>query len=165
MLTKFFKQENKAFRNFQLVYTFLTLNFFFPAISYGFFPEVAVKNFLNIGKILGAVNYPFTENEFGYVWRCLATSNVFTLSFMCFLLQLNIKKFYLVLIPLVFLKTTSCIGYLLIFLLRVHYPAFLAIFFYDGISALAMVYFAKTAYNSLQNFSPEKLVPNLYKGN
>lgn len=162
MLSKFFGQENKSYRNFQIVYTFLTLNFLIPSLSYAFTPTIAVQNFIKIGKILGVSTYIFTASEFGYIWRCLAVSNVFTLAFMCFMLQLNVRKYFLVLIPLLVLKSTSALGYLIIFLLKVHHPAFLVVFLYDGISALAMFYFVKTAYISLEKFSLEKLVPNLF---
>lgn len=133
-----------AHRQFQLVYAFLTLNFLIPSVGYLLDPALAIAQFERIGTILGAGPYPYAAGETGWVWRILAGGNVMTLSFMCALLLWDLRRFFPVLWPLVFMKGLATLLNLAVFAVT-GYPAFLAIFVYDGLSAAAMVYFARRA--------------------
>ncbi len=158
-LSKFWNQPNKRFRNFQVVYTFLTLNFLIPSIFYYVAPEKAIAQFRWMGKVLGA-EYPLTEESL--VWSTLAATNVLTLAFMCFLQQLNVYRFRMVLVPLVFMKGTTALAFLHIYIWVLGFPPFLGVFFIDSISALAMIIFAISARRSLDDHPSDQLVPRLF---
>lgn len=158
---RFWNQPNKAFRNFQIVFTFLTLHFFFPSLTYAFNPKGAIGSFNMLGGLLGASS-PYAFSEDGHLWRVLGAGNVFTLAFMCFLLQLNVRRFYPVLVPLCVLKAYSSIGFLVVYIFTYRYPAFFAVFVWDGINVLMFLYFAHTAYWSLEEWGDENAVPGLF---
>lgn len=149
-LARSWNQPNKTHRNFQLVYLFLTLNFFFPAWMYAFAPAEAIGRFEGIGYLLGGGSYMAFAGELGYVWRILAAGNVLNLAFMCFLLLVNLKRFYPVLLPLVFMKGFSTLANLWVYLFAYPYPAFLAVFLYDGLAVFLMLYFALRAHRTLE---------------
>lgn len=133
-----------AVRLFQAVYTFLTLNFFFPAWLYLLAPADAVARFESIGLLLGGGPYPWAAAELGWVWRILAGGNVLNLAFMCALLQWDLRRFYPVLWPLLFMKGFSTAANFAVFL-ATGYPAFLAVAVYDGLTVAAMRFFAARA--------------------
>ncbi|MBI3553865.1 MAG: hypothetical protein HY077_15325 [Elusimicrobia bacterium] len=135
-------------RQFRLVYGLLTANFFFPSLMYAFSPARAISQFETLGRCLGGGPYPFSVGEAGYIWRVLGAGNVMTLAFMCFLLSLDLKRFYPVLASLAFLKAYSALGFLLVFASS-RYPAFLAVSLFDGLTVWAMVFFARRAHRSL----------------
>jgi hypothetical protein len=142
-ITRFWKQPNKTYRNFQIVFTLLTLNFLFPAISYLVAPSVARDGIVSLGRLLGAPDYPVSEESL--VWRVLAGTNVLTLAFTCFLLQLNVRRFYAALFPLVFMKATTAIAYLATYFVALAYPLFWAIFLWDGLACFLFIFFATRA--------------------
>ncbi|RME88357.1 MAG: hypothetical protein D6767_10345 [Candidatus Hydrogenedentota bacterium] len=144
----YFHTNSKAYRHFQIIYTILTLNFFIPAISYSFFPEVALKQFSQISVLLGAGPFDYSHELASRIWRYLGSANVMTLGFMCLLLQLNLKKFYPILIPLVFLKAYNATLFLLDFFSSAH-VAFLAVALFDYLTSWAFIFFAKRAYKEI----------------
>ncbi len=146
---RFWRHPNNAHREFQIVYAALTLNFLFPSIVYALDPAGAIRQFERIGDLLGGGVYVFTAREGGYVWRILAAGNVLSLAFMCALLQFDLKHFYSVLVPLVFMKSLAALGFLAVYLLAYRYPAFLVVFLYDGLTVFLMLYFAIRARRSL----------------
>lgn len=154
---RFWNQENKQYRNFQIAYTILTLNFVLPAISYFFAPDAAWANFQALARLLGSTDYPFPENS--QYWRILGAGNVMTLGFMCFLLQTNVSKYYPTLLPLVFLKGCSAFGFLAVHLWVFPYSLFLTAFVFDGLTMGVMIYFAVTARRSLDDAGTMNLVP------
>jgi len=157
---RFWNQPNKAFRNFQLVFTFLTLHFFFPSLTYYFSPQTAIGQLKGMGNLIGAGAYPFAED--GYVWRILGAGNVLTIAFMCFLLQLNVRRFYLVLLPLCVLKASASFGFLGAYLFAYPYKPFLGVFIWDFTNVLMFLYFAHTAYWGLEEWGEETAVPRLF---
>src|SRR3990172_5706090 len=158
---RFWNQPNKAYRNFQLAFFLLGVHFLLPSFNYALNPQGAVKSFALLGKLLGASEpYPFAED--GYIWRVLAAGNVFTLAFMCFMIQSNVRRFYVVLVPLCVLKAYSSLGFLIAYLHGYHFPGFFAVFCWDGINVLMFLYFAHTAYWSLEEWGEESLVPRLF---
>ena len=134
-----------AVKAFRIVYALLAANFIFPACVYFLSPATAIAQFDFLGRLLGGGPYPFSGGESGIVWRVLGAGNVMTLGFMCLLLLWDLSKYYPVLIPLVFLKACSVLGFLVAFA-RTHYPAFLAVSLFDGVTVWAMVFFARRAY-------------------
>ena len=147
--SRFWRQPNKAYRDFQFVYTALALNFLFPSLVYALNPVGAIRRFERIGILLGGGEYGLVAGEAGYVWRLLAAGNVLSLAFMCALLQFDLKHFYSVLAPLVFMKSLAALGFLAVYLLAYRYPAFLVVFLYDGLTVFLMLYFAIRARRSL----------------
>jgi hypothetical protein len=123
MLKSFLSQPVTAYRDFQIVFTLLTLNFAIPTLSYAFFPDVAMANFSQLNTLLGGGPYTVAENT-SHFWRYLGTANVASLAFMCFLIQLDIKRFGEVVVPLSFLKATAATLWLAGWLQHPEYPAF-----------------------------------------
>src|SRR5438105_1110892 len=122
LFLRFFRQENRAYRDMQIVLTLLTLNFLIPSFGYFFAPATALARFRAIGSLFGAT-YPLSEES--HLWRVLAAGNVFTLAFLCFLLQLNARRFGLAILIFVVLKGYSALGFLYVYLVALRYPVFL----------------------------------------
>src|SRR5579863_84234 len=99
---------------FHVVYTILALNFFIPVIFYAINPHGTIEQFTAMGTFLGSPVYPHSEDS--VMWRVLAIANVTTLGFCCVLLQVDLKRWFPCLIPLVFLKSMAALGYLIAFL-------------------------------------------------
>jgi hypothetical protein len=158
MLQRFWRQPSRRYRNFQLVFLALTLNFLIPAMSYTFFPDYALAQFQDINARLGGMPYPFSETE-SHIWRYLAASDVMTLGLMCLLLQVNLRWFFPILLPLTFMKGMTAMQFLYGYLTNPHVPGFLAVFCLDGLSALAFVVFARSAYADIADRPDGELVP------
>lgn len=143
-------------RAFHVVYTALALNFILPVIVYIFDPAQAVSSFAQIGDVFGGVPYPHSEDSM--LWRVLGIANVATLGFCCVLLQVNLRKYFVVLIPLCFLKSMASLGFLIAFFFEPH-PAYLAAFLFDALTVGAMWFFATRAHRVLSPRHPEPLQP------
>lgn len=141
----------RSYRAFQIVYAFLTLNFVIPAISYIVAPEVTVATLDRVNRMLGGGPYPFVES--GQVWHMLAVGNVMTLGAMCFMLLVDLRRFYPILPALAFLKGFSA-TYSAWIGATLHAPAFLAIAVLDGTTTVAMVFFAVRARRNMPRRSP-----------
>lgn len=159
-MRRFWSQPDRRYRNFQIIFTLLTANFFFPAVSYLVAPSDAMRNFVRLGTALGAAHYNATPDN--VVWRILAVGNVLTLALMCFLLQLNVKRFFPVIIPLVFMKSFSTLANLGAFIGGPsHFPGFLAVFLWDGLAVFLFIYFAGRARASVVAGPEVARVPQL----
>lgn len=141
---------------FRLAYGYLTLGFLFPSLAYLCAPGTALAQFDALGVLLGGGHYAFWAGEQGYVWRVLAAANVMTLALMCGLILFDIRRFYPVLYPLVFMKSTTALAYLWVFLFAYRYPAFLAVALYDGFCLFLMIYFAGRAQQALKAAPPRQ---------
>lgn len=148
MLVRFWRQEIPAYRDLQLALTFLTLNFAIPSFSYFFAPELAIDQFRKLGSLLGGIDYPVSEQS--HVWRVLAAGNVFTLAFLCFLLQLNVRRFRAIVPAFAVLKSYSALGYLYVFLLVLPYRLFAAIFLWDGLAVFLVVFLSRRALRAIE---------------
>ncbi|MSP63448.1 MAG: hypothetical protein EXR72_24510 [Myxococcales bacterium] len=146
-LGRFWRQPNRRYRNFQIVFTLLTLNFIVPSLSYAIAPEIAQQSFLDMGRLFHAAPYPKSEDS--YTWRFLAVSNVFTLGTMCFMLHLNLRRFYPILPALFVLKAVTALQFLVHFVFVLPYPAFLLIGIFDGLTCALFLFFAGSARRSL----------------
>lgn len=130
---------------FRLAYGYLTMGFLIPSLTYLFAPDAALGQFETLGRLLGGGPYTAMAGEHGYVWRVLGACNVMTLALMCFLILIDVRRFYPVLYPLVFMKSTTALAYLGIYLFVYRYPAFPAVALYDGFCIFLMIYFAHRA--------------------
>ena len=133
-------------RMFRVVYAVLVLNFALPAVSYVVAPEMTHATLEKVNQALGGGSYAVVES--GHLWHMLGVGNVFTLAFMCALLWVDLVRFYPVLPALLFLKGFSAV-YALGIGLAHHLPVFLAVFCLDGLTTLAMGFFAVRARRAL----------------
>lgn len=154
----FWQQPSKAYRNFQVMFTLLTLNFVIPAISYAIAPEIAVGQFIQINELLGGAPFSFPEAG-SRMWRYLGAANVMTLGLMCFLMQWNLRKYFVLLLPLVFLKAYNSTLFLFGFIASPQVPAFLAIAIFDYITSWAFWHFSRRAYHDIQTRENHALLP------
>lgn len=131
---------------FRVVYAILVLNFLLPAISYITSPEVTYGTIDRVNRILGGGAYP---PETGHLWHMLAVGNVMTLAFLCAMLLFGLRRFYAALPALLFLKGFSSV-YALFIGLSHDIPFFVGVFAFDGLTVLAMWYFATRAHHALE---------------
>ena len=127
---------------FRVVYLVLTINFLIPAAIYALSPASAIEGMTALGVALGTPDYPSPEQSL--FWHVLGVGNVATLGFCCLLLLLDLDRWYPVLVPLVFLKGCSVVGFLAAYRTSGH-ASFLAATLFDGATCVALVYFARGA--------------------
>jgi hypothetical protein len=128
-------------RAFRVVYGILILNFLLPAISYAVAPGIAEAQFSEWNELLGGAAYAPPRHE---LWHMLGTTNVVALAFMCALLFWDVRRFSPVLPALLVLKGASA-AYSLVLAVALGIPAFYAVFVLDGVTTLAMWFFARRA--------------------
>lgn len=157
-MATFFNQPSAAYRNFQVVFTILTLNFAIPCLGYLFAPQDVMVQFSALNQFLGgpAYNQPETQS---YFWRFLGTANVMALAFMCAMLQSNVRRFQVVVIPLTFLKSTAATLWLVGFLNHPEFRAFLAAAILDYVTSVLFVVFVNSAARSIAALPDDQLVP------
>jgi hypothetical protein len=158
-LIEFWKQPSAKYRNFQLAFTVLTLNFAIPTLSYVFAPEVTQEQFAALNEFLGGAPYTFPEAQSRF-WRYLGAANVATLAFMCALLQWDLRRKFAVLTPLVFMKATAATLWLAGFIATPEYPAFLAAAILDYVTSGAFVFFAVRARRDIEDLDDDDLSPS-----
>ncbi len=157
---RFWNQPDKAYRNFHIVFFLLGVHFLIPSFNYALWPDSAIGTFDTLGKILGEESYRYAED--GYIWRILGAGNVFTLAFMCFLIESNVKRFYVVLIPLCVMKAYASFGFFMAFVFGYRFLPYLGVALWDGINVLLFLYFAHTAYWSIEEWGEKSLTPRLF---
>lgn len=157
-LVRFWRQPSRRYRNFQIVFALLFLNFAIPTLSYAFTPEAAMAQFGQLNELLGGVAYQVPEAQ-SHFWRYLGTANVAALAFMCFLLPYDLRKYRPVLVPLTFLKATAATLWLVGYLQAPQYPAFLAAAVLDYVTSACFVYFAGRAHSAIRDVPDAALVP------
>ena len=157
-LHAFLGQPCRRYRDFQVAYTLLTLNFVIPALSYTFQPDVAVASFLDLNALLGGTPYTFPEAG-SRLWRYLGAANVMTLGFSCFLLQLDLRRFYAVLVPLTFMKAYAATCWLFGWFVDPGARVFLAAALFDFATCAAFVFFAVRARREMDARPDAPLVP------
>jgi len=157
---RFWKQPNKRYRNFYIVFFLLGVHFLIPSLNYAFAPQSAIHTFEVLGQLAGHAEYPYAED--GFIWRILGAGNVFTLAFMCFMIMTNVKRFYVVLWPLCVMKAFASLGFLAAYLYGYRFTPYLGVFAWDGINVLMFLYFAHSAYWSLEEWGEESAVPRLF---
>jgi hypothetical protein len=141
---------------FHVVYTVLALNFLIPVLFYVFDGAGTVETWAWLGEFLGGETYAHTEDSM--FWRVLGIANVATLGFCCVLLQLDLRKWFPVLTPLVFLKGCASFGFGVAFVLE-GYPQFLAACLFDAVTVAAMLFFAIRARRVLDGGAASGAVP------
>ena len=155
---RFFRQTVREYRDFQIIFTILTLNFAIPTLSYVFVPEVSHAQFQDLNLMLGGVAY-LVDEPASFFWRYLGAANVAALAFMCAFLQWDLRRNFRVVIPLTFLKATAATLWLAGYISHPEYPAFLAAAILDYASSFAFVFFATRAYLAIQDVPDDGLVP------
>lgn len=157
-ISAFFNQPNRRYLAFQLVFGFLTIQFAIPAVSYVVAPEVAIGQLSQIGELLGSGSYLVPEAQ-SHVWRHLGAANVMTLALMCGLMQLNLRKWIVVLPVLMFLKGYNASLFLGDFLFGSAYAAFGVVAFWDFLNCWMFWFFARRAHAEILDRPDEELVP------
>ena len=140
---------NPDYRNFQVVFTILTLNFAIPTLVYIFAPQLAHQQFVELNAMLGGQPYDFPEYASSF-WPYLGAANVATLAFMCGLLQWDLRRYFPVLVPLTFMKSLAATLWLSGFIQHPEWPGFLAAAVLDYVTSAAFVFFAVRAHRSLE---------------
>ncbi|MCA9523057.1 MAG: hypothetical protein KC609_18910 [Myxococcales bacterium] len=159
LVRRFVKQPLPAYRNMQIVFNLLALQFLIPSMTYFFAPEQALGPLRQLAQLLGSTPYSVAEQSF--VWRTLAAGNVFTLATLCFMLSWNIRRFA-VLIPIfIVLKGFSSLGFLYVFAAETGQPLFLAIFFWDALAVFLVWFFGLRALQAVRREPTAELVPRL----
>jgi hypothetical protein len=148
MVRDFVSQPVSEYRDFQVVFTILTVNFFVPAVVYLFAPDLAYGELDRLCSIFGWELMASAERGSEF-WRFLGFSNVFTLGFMCLLLQLDLRRWHPVLLPLLVLKGASVVGAAWLFLFGSGHPFFALAVGFDGVTMAAMIVFASRAHRAL----------------
>ena len=131
-------------RQFRIVYAFLAAQFIVPAISYIAMPQTTIATLDKVNRALGGGTYSVAEAS-SSIWHMLAVGNVMTLGFMCALMAWDLRRYYGMLPGLAFLKGFSAI-YSLALGFTEHVPMFFGVFVLDGITAGAIVFFARRAH-------------------
>ncbi len=154
----FWSQPSRAYRDFQIAFTILTLNFVIPAFGYSFAPASAMESFLAVNRWLGGAPYDFPEAS-SRVWRYLAAANVMTLGFMCLLLQVNLRRFGAVVVPLTFMKAYAALSWWVGWALAPGLRFFLAAAVLDTVTCAAFVFFSGRAARDIAGRADAELVP------
>ncbi len=157
MIGAFLAQPTSAYRDFQVVFSILTLNFLVPSAVYIFAPDLAYAELDRLCSILGweAMTGAERGSEF---WRFLGFSNVFALAFMCALMQLNLRRWFVILLPLLVLKGGSVVGAAWIFVFDSGHPFFALAVVFDGVTMATMYFFSTRAHRALRS-TDDGLVP------
>jgi hypothetical protein len=159
IIGRFFTQPAKNYRNFQIVFMILTLNFAIPSLSYALTPQVAIDQFVQLNQFLGGRPYDPQSELASHFWWYLGTANVMALAFMCLILQVNLRRFYPVLVPLTFLKATAATLWFIGFVKEPHFRAFLAGAVLDYVTSAAFVFFATRAHAEIRTLADDVLIP------
>jgi hypothetical protein len=154
----FWRQPCRRYRNFQIVFALLTLNFVIPAFSYSFSPQTAMNQFLQVNSVMGGTEYDFPEAE-SRVWRYLAAADVMTLGFCCLLLQLDLRRNFAVLVPLTFMKGYATLSWAGGWIAAPQYRFFLAAALLDLVTCTAFLWFAIRARREIEGRDDSTLVP------
>ncbi|MBI4677389.1 MAG: hypothetical protein HY748_07380 [Elusimicrobia bacterium] len=139
LAARFIGQKNKDYLYFQAVYGILAAHFLIMGLVYLMNPESALEPFYWLGVTLGGREYPVAEHS--HVWRVLAGTNVLTLGFLCVFLQLDVKRHWPAIYPLVFMKGATALAFMGVRLFAVSYPAFWAVAVRDAAICGLFVYF------------------------
>ena len=157
-LRRFWTQPSTHYRNFQIVFTLLALNFAIPTLQYVIAPEAAMDAFASLNAWLGGAAWEFPESESRF-WRYLGTANVAALAFMCVWMLRDLRHRYATVWPLTFLKGTAATLWIAGYLAAPEYPAMLAAGIFDALTCVAFVVFATLAYADTHGMPHQHLVP------
>lgn len=136
-------------RAFRIVYWILALNFALPTLSYAFTPDQAMAMMLLINRILGGGDLPPERSVF---WWVLGVANVGTLAFCCFLLLKDLRRFQMVLWPLLFLKGFDALNWGVAFVMYRH-PVYGAATLLDIVTVFSLWWFPTRALRELEAVS------------
>lgn len=157
-IRRFVRQPLSVYRNMQIVFNLLAVQFLIPSLSYFFTPESALGQFRQLASWVGPA---YTVAEQSFVWRTLAAGNVFTLALLCFALSWNVRRFAPLIPIFVVLKGFSSLGFLYVFAVETQHPVFFLIFLWDGLAVFLVWYFGVRAGRAVRENPGVELVPRL----
>jgi len=157
-IRRFWRQPSTHYRNFQIAFALLFLNFVIPTGVYLFAPAWALEQFAALNTWLGGAEWAFPEAR-SRLWRYLGTANVAALAFMCWWLLRDLRNRRSVLGPLVFLKGAAGTLWLAGYLQSPASPAMLAAALFDAVTCAAVLVFGLLAWADIQGRSDGVLVP------
>lgn len=128
-------------RRFQITFGLITLFFAVDGLTYVVEPELAVRVFSGLNELLGGDHLAPPDVP---PWRYGTTAGITTLAVMCALLQLDVRRFYALLGPVVFFKACNAVLYLGGYA-TTPLPVYLALAGLDVILCVAMVATARRA--------------------
>jgi hypothetical protein len=157
-IRRFWRQTCRHYRNFQIAYTILTLQFAVPAIVYAVAPGVALEQFARLNALLGGTTYAFSDGVVR-LWRYLGTAHVAAMAFMCLYLQRNLREHRPILVPLLFLKGLAGTCWMAGFVATPSYPILLVASLVDYATCVVLFGFAMFARAEIDTVSDTLLVP------
>ena len=155
-MQRFFLQPNRAYRDFQLVYGLLALNFLIPATTYLLDPVGTHERLLGLCALVGEDGWPSSESS--HLWRFLGISDVYVLGFLCVWLMLDLRLHIAALPGLALLKALTSLQFLWGFAFGSGHRLFLGIGLFDGLTTALFLGFALRAWRALPTAN-EGLVP------
>lgn len=147
-LRRFWTQPRKDYRNFQIAYAVLAAQSLALAAGFLWAPDAVVDGFVRLGGLMGGEYYPLYERS--YLWRMLAAAQVMTPAFICVFLQLDIKRHWAALYPLIFIRAVTAAAYLAVFAAVLTFPAFFAAAVWDIAAGFILIYFARAGRRAAQ---------------
>lgn len=140
-MRRFWTQPRKDYRNFQIVYSLLAAQSLALAAGFLWAPDFIVDGFVRLGSWMGGEYYPLYERS--YLWRMLAAAQVMTPGFICLFLQLDVKRHWAALYPLIFMRVITAAAYLAVFAAVLTFPAFFVVAVWDIAACFILIYFAR----------------------
>lgn len=137
---RFFRQKSRDYLYFQLAFGALAFHALVSGLAYLFSPESALEPFLWLGVKLGGREYLVAEQS--HFWRVLAGVDVLTLAFLCVLLQVDVKRHWLAVYILVFMKAVTAAAFLGVHVFANSYPAFWGMAVWNALVCAAFLFFA-----------------------
>jgi len=121
-------QEERHFRNFMGI---SAITYFIAGLAFFLAPNLILKAINLASRILipSLPPIPLAVEKF---WLSLAFSMMMTITAICYLVRLNVRKNIHLTLPLLIAKATSSLSALFFFLFSARYFAYLVIFLVDG---------------------------------
>jgi hypothetical protein len=130
-------------RTFEVVYTLLTLHFASLAVTYLVDPDSAVRQFSRANKWLGGERFAPPEVT---AWRYATVCGMSTLAVMTFLMLVDLRQNYPLLVPAAFFKILNAVLWFWYSATNRDLPVFVAAGVFDLIIVIIMVWVARRAY-------------------
>lgn len=133
-------------RTFEVVFTLLTLHFASLAVTYLVDPGSAVRQFSSANKWLGGVRFAPPEVT---AWRYATVCGMASLAVMTFLMLVDLRRNYPLLVPAAFFKVLNAVLWFWYSATNNDLPVFVAAGVFDLLIVAVMVWVARRAYAAL----------------
>jgi hypothetical protein len=137
------------YRVFQIVYAVLALHFASLALTYLIDPGFAVRQFSSVNEKLGGV--PFAPPEVT-AWRYATVCGMATIALMTFLMLVDLRKNYPLLVPAAFFKLLNAVLWFWYSANNDGLPVFVVAGVFDLLVVAVMVWAARRAHEALHPF-------------